>query len=97
LSYYLHRGAELDLEEAVLFYKKEGGARLVKRFLEEFKRAANLLTVYPDFGTPVGGERRIHPLQIFPYSLIYRPTQLGVRILVVRHQSRDPQHGEDRK
>jgi plasmid stabilization system protein ParE len=97
LSYYLHSGAEFDLAEAVLFYKREGGARLVKRFLEEFKRVAKLLDDYPYFGTAAGGERRIYPLHTFPYSLIYRPTNLGVRILVIRHQRRDPQHGQERK
>jgi hypothetical protein len=30
-------------------------------------------------------------------SVIYRPLDVGVRILVVRHQNRDPEHGAHRR
>jgi plasmid stabilization system protein ParE len=97
LSYILHCGAELDIADAVRFYKKEGGAQLVKRFLDEFRRVANLLDQYPQFGTAVNDDRRTYPLHTFPYTVIYEIVDLGVQILVVRHQSRDPQHGQERK
>ena len=96
MSYTLHRGAELDLAEAARFYRKEGGARLSRRFLDEFERVAELLDEYPKFGTPTEDERRSYPLQVFPYSLIYRPVGGDVRILVVRHQNRDPEYGNER-
>ena len=94
MSYSLHRGAELDLLEAARFYRKEGGAKLADRFLEEFERVANLLVAFPDIGTPTDNGRRLHPLQGFPYSIFYRPTDKHIRVLVVRSQLRDPQHGE---
>ena len=97
MSYSLHRGAELDLLEAARFYRKEGGAKLADRFLSEFERVADLLVKYPGIGTPADEARRIHPLQDFPYSVIYRSTGDYIRILVVRAQLRDPQHGELRR
>jgi plasmid stabilization system protein ParE len=96
LSYTLHRGAEHDLAEALRFYKREGGTRLATRFLDEFGRVAQLLDEYPRFGTPTNCDRSIYPMQVFPYSLIYRPADEGVRILVVRHQNRDPEYGSER-
>ena len=97
MTYSLHRGAELDLLEAARFYRREGGARLANRFLDEFERVAELLVVFPGIGTPADDLRRIHPLQDFPYSLIYRESGGHIRILVVRGHFRDPEHGESRR
>jgi hypothetical protein len=38
MTYSLHRGAELDILEAARFYRREGGAKLAGRFLDEFHR-----------------------------------------------------------
>lgn len=97
MTYLLHRGAELDLAEAAKFYRREGGRAVAARFLDEFERIAELIGKYPEIGTPTGGERRGFPLTGFPYSVIYRALGSGIRILVVRHQNRDPQHGEQRR
>ncbi|MFM2118953.1 MAG: hypothetical protein RL722_421 [Pseudomonadota bacterium] len=93
----LHRGAELDLLEAAQFYRREGGARLADRFLNEFERLVGLLTEFPEIGTPAGDARRVHPMRDFPYSVIYRPTAEHIRVLAVRHLHRDPAHGELRR
>jgi len=71
MTYSLPRGAELDLLEAASFYRREGGARLANRFLDEFDRVARLLVEFPGIGTPADEFRRVHPLHDFPYSLIY--------------------------
>jgi plasmid stabilization system protein ParE len=97
VSYSLHRGAELDLLEAARFYRREGGAKLADRFLKEFERVVDLLVRFPGIGTPADEVRRVHPLQDFPYSVIYRPTDGHIRVLVVRGQRRDPEHGELRR
>lgn len=97
MSYTLHRGAELDLADAVRFYRREAGRAVAIRFLDEFERVAKLLVENPGFGTPTGEQRRWFPLHGFPYAVIYRPLDFGVRILVVRHQHRDPGHGEQRR
>lgn len=70
---------------------------MAARFLDEFERVATLLAENPRLGTPTGAERRWFPLFGFPYSVIYREVTPGVRILVVRHQHRDPEYGEKRR
>ena len=97
MSYTLHRGAELELANAVRFYRREAGRAVAVRFLDEFERVARLLVENPGLGTPTGEPRRWFPLHGFPYSIIYRPHGTGIRILVVRHQNRDPEHGEQRR
>jgi toxin ParE1/3/4 len=69
---------------------------VVVRFLDEFERVAGMLTRDLGLGTPAGAERASFPLHRFPYTLIYRLNSGGIRVLVVRHQHRDPQFGEDR-
>jgi plasmid stabilization system protein ParE len=94
VKHSVHSGAEYELSDAFRFYKREAGAGVARRFLDEFERVARLLDAYPDLGTPTGGDRRTYPLTGFPYSVIYRRTDTELRILVVRHQSRNPSHGE---
>ena len=90
----VHPGADLDLADAFRFYKREAGAGVAKRFLAEFERVTSLLHEFPDLGTPTSDRRRVYPLSGFPYTVIYRRRDDELRLLVVRHQSRDPQHGE---
>lgn len=97
MSFTLHRGAEQDLFDAASFYRTEGGAALAQRFVDEFERVALLLVEHPGFGTPIDAQRRVFPMRGFPYSLIYRPQDGDVRILVLRHQHRDPDHGKGRR
>jgi len=97
VSLTLHPGAERDLGEAARFYRKEAGRGVAERFLEEFERVADLLVANPGLGIPTGGDRRWFPLHGFPYSIIYRLVDTDIRILVVRHQHRDPEHGGNRR
>ncbi len=97
MSYHLHRKAAEDLSEAARFYRQEGGPALAERFLREFERIVQLLQDQPGIGTPTGDERRSFPLSVFPYSIIYRSVESGLRVLVVRHQQRSPSFGEYRR
>ena len=72
MSYSLHRGAEIDLLDAARFYRQEGGANLAGRVLDEFARAVQLLVEFPGLGTRTDEVMRVHILQDFPYSVIYR-------------------------
>lgn len=91
-----HPGADHDLAQAFRFYRREAGAHVARRFLVEFERICTLLLEFPDLGTLTGADRRAYPLTGFPYSIIYRRTDAELRILVVRHHSRDPRHGDQR-
>ena len=97
MTYSLHPSAERELAEAARFYLREAGRGVAARFVDEFERIARLLAELPGLGTPTGDERRSFPLHGFPYSVIYRPAGQDVRILVVRHQHRDPEHGQGRR
>lgn len=97
MSFTLHPAAGQDLAEAARFYRREAGRGVALRFLAEFDRVAMLLAREPGLGTPTSEERRWFRLHGFPYSLIYRATGAGVRILVVRHQHRDPAYGGTRR
>ena len=97
MIYALHPSAERELAEAARFYRREAGREVAARFVDEFERVARLLAERPGLGTPTGGERRSFPLHGFPYSIIYRPAGQSVRILVLRHQHRDPDHGQGRR
>lgn len=93
----IHRLAEQDLTAAFEFYRQEAGVGVARRFVNEFERVANLLERLPGIGTPTANDRRAFPLTDFPYSIVYRSDEAGIRILVVRHQSRDPDYGEARR
>ena len=97
MSRSIHRFAADDLAEAVRFYKKQAGSGVARRLLNEFERVAKLLEEFPGIGTPTADGRQSFPLVDFPYSVIYRAEEAAIRILVVRHQSRDPEYGESRR
>lgn len=96
MSRSIHRKAERDLGNAVRYYEANAGAAVADRFLREFVRVADLLETNPGFGTPTAVDRRIYPLRGFPYSVIYRIATGQLRVLVVRHQSRNPEFGDER-
>ncbi len=59
------------LADAFDFYLENAGPAVAGRFLGEFERVAKLLVDNPGFGTPLAGGRRMFPLRVFPYSVIY--------------------------
>ncbi len=97
MTYSLHPGAEQDVADALDFYTEQAGLTVAGRFLAEFERVAKLLVEYPGFGTPTTRGRRVFPLQIFPYSVVYRSLESGILVLVVRHQHRKPGFGGSRQ
>ena len=96
MIYLLHSRAEQDIADALDFYEEQAGFAVAERFLGEFERVAKLLVEYPGLGTPTKKGRRTFPLQVFPYSVVYRRMDSGLLILVVRHQRRKPSYGGDR-
>lgn len=97
MTYSLHPGAEHDLADALDFYREHAGPVLAERFLDEFERVAKFLTEHPGLGTPIARGRRVFPLKVFPYSLVYRPLESSLLILIVRHQHRKPGYAGGRR
>lgn len=97
MSYSLHPEAERDIANALDFYSEQAGLGVAGRFLEEFERVAKLLVDHPGLGTPTARGRRAFPLKVFPYSVVYRNLDSGIRILIVRHQHRKPGYAGGRR
>lgn len=97
LTFSLHPGAERDIADAMDFYVEQAGPLVAQRFLSEFERVAELLVENPGFGTPTTRGRRVFSLRVFPYSVVYRSLEGGVRIVVVRHQRTKPGYGGARR
>ena len=96
MTYSLHPDAEQDIADALDFYREQAGVLIAQRFLSEFERIAQLLFEYPDIGTAMSKGRRVFPLRVFPYSVVYRSVEAGIRVIVVRHQHRKPGYGGTR-
>ena len=58
---------------------------------------ARLVAEDPGLGKPTSRGRRLFPMHHFPYSLVYRAEDEGVRIGAVAHQSRRPGYWRARK
>jgi len=97
MIFSLHPGAEHDVAEAQDFYSKQAGPVVAERFLEEFERVAKLLVEYPNLGIPTTRGRRMFPLKVFPYSIVYRNFESGILILILRHQHRKPGYAGGRR
>jgi len=97
MTYSLHPGAEQDVDDALNFYNEQAGPVIATRFLAEFERVANLLVEHPGLGTPTTRGRRVFPLRVFPYSIVYRNLGSSIRILIVRHQHRRPGYAGGRR
>ena len=89
--------AEQDLAEAASFYEKTGSAVVAAKFVAEFKRVAQVLLEFPGIGSPRARGRRGFSLSLFPYTVIYRQTNDGIAILVVKHDRRRPTHESQRQ
>ena len=72
MHYWLHPEAEQDIADALDFYATHAGLSVARRFLGEFERVANLLLEHPGLGTPSTKSRRVFPLRVFPYSVVYQ-------------------------
>jgi plasmid stabilization system protein ParE len=92
----LHPAAERDIQEAAVFYEREGSPMLASRFIAEFKRLAMLLLDHPEIGSPRSKGRRGFSMSVFPYTVIYRASADEIKILVVKHDSKRPGYGGKR-
>jgi toxin ParE1/3/4 len=93
----LHPEAEQDLEEAAVFYEREGSPVLAARFVAEFKRLSRLIATYPGIGSPRSKGRRGFTMNVFPYTVIYRANENEVKVLVIKHDRKHPAYGGGRK
>lgn len=76
------------LEEVAYYNTAQEG--LGARFAAAVEKATALALAFPEVGSPSkAGTRRVI-VKDFPFSLIYKPTPVGIVIFAVAHQSRRP-------
>jgi toxin ParE1/3/4 len=92
-----HTLAARDVSLAQEHYRREAGALTALRFLHAIDTVLQRLSKDPDLGTPLRDGRRVHPLRVFPYSVVYRVEADRLKVLVVRHQHRRPGFGDRRQ
>ena len=97
MTYTVHPAVERDLDEAASYLVKHASLRTVARFLDEFKRVADLLVEHPEIGTPISRGRRIQPFRVFRYAVVYRVVDGRPHILLVRHKRRRANLGGTRR
>lgn len=96
IPYSFHPEADVELEEATLFYE----SRLVglgKSFAAEVERTVSLIREFPDAGAKVGVNRRRVLVDRFPYSIVYRRDPDSIVVVAVAHQRRRPRYWRSRK
>ena len=96
-SFFLAAEAEEELAETLAFYREHASLAIAAAFLSEFTRVAHLAASNPGLGTPTSRGRRLLPMRRFPFSLVYRESEGGVRISAVAHQRRRPGYWRKRK
>jgi plasmid stabilization system protein ParE len=91
-----HPEAEAELVDAVRFYE-EHVAGLGDRFLREFQEAIDAIASAPEMWPLIEGSIRRYSMRRFPYAIYYRAAHTEVQVLVVMHQSRNPDYWKHRR
>lgn len=81
--------AESELRDTARFYE-ERSAGLGDAFLTEFERACDSLVLHADLGMKIDHMHRRLMLRRFPFAIIYRVDDAGLRIVAVAHAHRRP-------
>ena len=86
-----------DIESAMDYYLRNAGARIAGEFYNEFKRCRQIVGSRPESYPIVrDGIRRVN-FRRFPFHALYQiVNEQYVKILVVKHDRRDPDFGLDR-
>lgn len=93
-----HPQISADISEIVRYYEKVAGSQLATEFYSELRNAFRKAGELPhSFNVRERNLRRVN-LERFPYHFLFRIiADEKVRILVVRHHSRDPRVGIGRR
>ena len=97
MTYSLSEQAALELAEVFERYLERASTKVAENFLAEFERSARLADQYPGIGTPTKNGRLVLPLRRYPYSLIYRTTDEGIKIGAIAPQRRGPRYWQEAK
>ena len=96
MKVFYHPDAEREVIEAAQYYSSKVFA-LGAEFLDEINRAVQSICSDPTRLPVVEDDIRLISVSRFPFGIYYRVESDGIRILIVRHHSRQPDYGKDRK
>ena len=92
-----HPHVQRDVTDAMRYYDGAGGVELGDAFFAELCAHVELARESPSRFHRVAGELRRVNLKRFPYHFLFRTVGDVVRVLVVRHDRRDPSFGLGRR
>jgi toxin ParE1/3/4 len=93
----LHPKVYSDIDSIMAYYEEVGTRKLADEFYAELRHFMTAVAERPEsFAVREGDIRRVN-LHRFPYHFLFRIAGGAVRILVVRHHSRDPSLGMGRR
>jgi plasmid stabilization system protein ParE len=96
MKYFLHPQAQEELEQTVLFYKKQQ-VGLEKRFIEASEDAINRVCRTPLLYRKIEDDVRKCRLLHFPYAIIFRTRPAQIEIIAVMHIRKQPNYWQSRK
>jgi toxin ParE1/3/4 len=96
MKYFLHPQATEELEQTILFYKKQQ-AGLEKRFIEAAEDAINRVCRNPLLYRKVDDDVRKCRLLHFPYAIVFRIKPAQIEIIAVMHLRKQPNYWQSRK
>lgn len=97
MKLHFHRSVQSDLRLALEYFDREGGTKLGDRFFAEVQATKDQIAENPTrFGFFRDDIRRAR-LHVFRYHFLFRIVRDEVRVLVLRHNRRDPEFGLSRR
>jgi plasmid stabilization system protein ParE len=84
-----HPKAVQDLDAGLRFYLRHSGIA-AGRFLDEVEAALELIKEAPVRWPLYRGDMRRYVMSAYPFSLIYRVTEMEIQIFAVAHAKRRP-------
>ena len=92
-----HRLIASDILAIMTYYEDVGGPKLAEEFYSELRQFFQNAANNPEAHSIRERDLRRVNLERFPYHLLFRIVNDCVRVLVVRHHSRRPTLGIDRR
>lgn len=91
-----HRLVQRDMNGILCYYREQASETLADQFFETFLETIGQAVANPQGFHFANSVYRRANLPRFPYHFLYRETPRGIRILVLRHDRRNPKYGLNR-
>jgi plasmid stabilization system protein ParE len=92
-----HRSAARDVRQNMDHYESEAGSQLADRFFKDLLGTVTKALSNPLHFPPISEWMRRENLPDFPYHFLNEEKPWGIKVMVVRHDRRNPRFGLRRK